>query len=838
MNKQESKSKKVILEKKINEYNYVYKFFNIENEKFVYDKTIDQDFILDNIKQQKEYNGYYDFIKYVDNKTKKELEQELDIIKKIISNEIIPSKEQKAIVNNITNNKSVIVDAVAGSGKTTTVLFIAQKNKEKNILQITYNKQLKLEVRNKVQAKKLTNLEIHTYHSLAVKFYDQNAHTDDKIIKIISENIRPKNTKKYDIIIVDEVQDMTPNYYSLICKFLIDMDLQSSLLVILGDRYQGIYEFKNADARFLTMSHKIWENILKNKKHISLPLQESYRITKQIAWFVNNAMIGQERIISNKEGKHPVYYYKKNKFIAHTIFAEKIINFLKMGYNPSDIFVLAPSIKSTATNPVKKLENLLVQQNIPVYFSRSDEDGIDEDIIKGKIVFTTFHQSKGRERKIVFVFGFENSYFDYHCKDKDRNICPSELYVATTRASEILVLLEHESDDQLPFMQYDHDALQSSGMVRVFKSINKKYSKKIKKNNENILDNIHKTNVTELTKYISEETLKLFGLLLDKIFTVETEPKKKSTVIIPSSIVTSNGLTEDVSDLNGLVIPAIYEKKISKDKQSTLERITKSMYEITDAATKKFIDEKYALLKQIGEKDEIAYFLCIGNLYVTLTEKIYSKLKQIDKYDWLTKEMVDICKKNISNNALKSAQYEQELGQYENENGKFFQYSTNMYGKINIRARIDCFDDETLWEFKCVESIQLEHMLQLCIYAWIWEKIMKDKNGEKKYKILNIRTGEVRTMKYKSHIVDEIMDIIFVNKYMPKVRDDDNEFIQKCIKSSSSLIEANKGLLGKNMFLFTTNNSKKRESDYSEDDDKSDIIYKVNLFTKKSIKNN
>lgn len=834
---------KSILEKKIDEYNYVSEFFNIKDGKLEYDHQMDQYFAIDNVERKKEYLGYESFMEYVDNKTRKELEKELYAIQDKLLHEkeatkvINPSKEQKAIINNIANNKSIIVDAVAGSGKTTTVLFIAQKNPEKSVLQITYNKELKLEVRNKVQVKNLNNLEIHTYHSLAVKFYDHTAHTDDKMIKIISENIRPKKIKKYDIVIVDEVQDMTPNYYSLICKFLIDMDLLSSLLVILGDRYQGIYEFKNADLRFLTMSHKIWTNILKNKNCMALPLQESYRVTKQIAWFVNNAMLGQNRITSNKEGKHPVYYYKKNKFIAHTIFAKEISKFLKMGYNPSDIFVLAYSVKGKGNNPIKKLENLLVQENIPVYFSRDDEEGIDENIIKGKVAFTSFHQSKGRERKIVFIYGFEESYFDFYAKDKDRNVCPSELYVATTRASEILVLLEHDSDNQMPFMQHDHDAMQTSGMVKVIKNTNVK-PVKIKKDKKPIEKDLHNTTVSELTKYIDEETLKNLGILLAQICEIEKEPKKKTTVNITSSIKTNGGLTEDVSDLNGMVIPAMYERKLSEDGTSTLEKMIGEMYRTADPSTKKFIDEKTPELKKTSKQNEIAYYLCIGNLYVTLSEKIYSKLKQIDKYDWLTKEMVDMCKKNISSNILKSAQYEQELGQCENENGKFFQYITNTYGTINIKGRVDCYDDEVLWEFKCVESLQLEHMLQLVVYMWIWEKSMKKNYGKRKFKLLNIRTGEVREIKYKSHVIDEIMDVIFINKYIPKEKDDDAEFIQKCIKSSSSLINANKGLLGKNMFVFTDNGSKKKK-DLEEDIEsinEDDKIYKVNMFAKKPTK--
>ena len=61
-----------------------------------------------------------------------------------------PSDEQKEIIQSIINGQNVFVNAVAGSGKTTTVLCLAQSIKPKRILQITYNKLLKFEVREKV----------------------------------------------------------------------------------------------------------------------------------------------------------------------------------------------------------------------------------------------------------------------------------------------------------------------------------------------------------------------------------------------------------------------------------------------------------------------------------------------------------------------------------------------------------------------------------------------------------------------------------------------------------------------------------------------------------------
>lgn len=61
-----------------------------------------------------------------------------------------------------------------------------------------------------------------------------------------------------------------------------------------------------------------------------------------------------------------------------------------MNYKYEDFFILAPSIKNTIS-PVGKLSNILSSNNIPLFYPGSDEEKIDEDVIKNKIVFSTFH---------------------------------------------------------------------------------------------------------------------------------------------------------------------------------------------------------------------------------------------------------------------------------------------------------------------------------------------------------------------------------------------------------------------------------------------------------------
>ena len=186
--------------------------------------------------------------------------------------------------------------------------------------------------------------------------------------------MKPKKTNKYDIIIIDESQDMTPIYYEFIIKFMKDMNLDKSIILVMGDRFQSVYQFKNADPRFLTLSKDIWKEKIK-----LLPLQQSYRVTKQIAYFVNNVMLGYDRIVSVKEGP-PVIFYSGNRFACHKSIAKMVLSYISSGYKPDDIFILAPTIKSS-NNPVKKLENELVNNNIPVYYSRQEEESLNEEII-------------------------------------------------------------------------------------------------------------------------------------------------------------------------------------------------------------------------------------------------------------------------------------------------------------------------------------------------------------------------------------------------------------------------------------------------------------------------
>ena len=73
----------------------------------------------------------------------------------------------------------------------------------------------------------------------------------------------------------------------------------------------------------------------------------------------------------------------------------EVNNYLDMGYNYEDFFILAPSVKGGAKfdPPIRQLANLLSEQGIPIYVPNSDDIELDKKELIGKIVFSSFEYS-------------------------------------------------------------------------------------------------------------------------------------------------------------------------------------------------------------------------------------------------------------------------------------------------------------------------------------------------------------------------------------------------------------------------------------------------------------
>lgn len=705
------------------------------------------------------------------------------------------SVEQQHILDTVLSGNNVVVDAVAGTGKTTLILAIANAVPEKRILQMTYNKSLKFEVREKIASATIENLTVHTYHSLAVCYYSPTAYVDNSLKKILVENTPPaKNVAPFDILVLDETQDMTPLYYQFMVKFIQDAGRPIQLL-ILGDYMQGLYEFKGSDTRFLTMAECIWNKhpMLKTSAFDKCTMKMSYRITDQMCSFVNSVLIGEERM-SACRSEVPVQYIRNSRYNIERIVCAEIHRLFDKGVNPNDIFVLGPSIKGERSN-IRRLENMLVERNIPCYVPMMENTDIDQRVIDGKIVFSTFHCVKGRQRKYVFVVGFDNSYFKYYARNLRRDICPNTLYVACTRALNGLYVLESDTrreDRPLEFLHKSHIEMKQMESIQ-FRGNHQ--SLFIKLDESETKQPIH-TTPTDLIKFIPEETYQQICSILERIFLQEAPVGEK--IDIPSIIQTKNGFFEEISDLTGIAIPCLYYDHLMNAWNDAPSNKTKDsvLYDIIDMNIENITEQKRQFLMEIIDKlpetiDSISDYLYMANINLAIQESLYFKLNQIDRddYNWISEEVVQSCNQRlrrvVSPDCLLTRPRVEEYiihASSEEMHVPIDAFVENILPgeRFRLSARVDLITESTVWEFKCTSELTTDHMLQLAIYAWIWNTT-HSVSDTKEFRLFNIKSGELLRLDGSASDLNELMTLLLCSRFSEPIVKTDGEFIADCL---------------------------------------------------------
>ena len=688
-----------------------------------------------------------------------------------------PSEEQQNIIDNIVKGFNVMVQAVAGSGKSTTVLSLAKQNIHLEILQLTYNSSLRLDIKEAIHKNKLTNLQAHTYHSLAVKYYSKDAHTDTGIRNILYYNKNPSLfIKKFDILVIDENQDISELYFRFVLKFLLDHNEYIQIL-FLGDVRQCIYQFKGADSRYLSFASKIWRNFifLQSKEFISCSLKTSYRITDQMGSFINNCLIG-ENIMNTCRNGEPIKYLRNNRPNIEKMIIFNVKKLLLNGVKPDEIFILAASIKSLN---VRKIENKLVEENIPCYVPIFDSEKLDERVIDGKIVFSTFHSVKGRQRNFVFVIGFDNGYFQY-ARNIEKDICPNTIYVGSSRAKQQLFLVEYDhfpNDKPFDFLKMSHHDMISSNFID-FKGI----PGTIFNNNDeefvSISDKRYET-ASKIVQFIPEHVLNVITPILNDLFLASSQPSFE--ISIPNVVATDYGF-EDVSDLNGIAIPCLFYEKQTKN--NILNNLLDSEIQEINNTDHSFLKN---IFNEIPEKCETMNdYLFMSNVLISVQQKLYFKLKQINRhqYNWISFETINMCIKRLENtiNINDSMEFEKKIihHSFEDYHKKIDEIMRPYFGNVLIRFTciVDIISNDSLWEIKCTNSLTIEHKIQLVLYAWICEVLDIPK---KEYKLFNIKTGELLTLNMDFDKITYIIVELLKGKYEKPILQNDKDFLRNNI---------------------------------------------------------
>lgn len=872
-----------------------------------------------------------------------------------------PSEEQQSVVDHLKLGYNVCVPSVAGSGKTTTTLHIANQLPEKRIGLLTYNARLRAETKERVQSHQLTNIEIQNFHSFCVNHYPgYEGHTDSGINRLLKNPPDPSTTNyRYELLIIDEIQDMNSIYYELSCFVLSMVALNNSNVMpqicVLGDPKQSIFQYSGADERYLLHSDRIFN--FNNRKWRTIRLSTSFRITTPMANFINYALMhrlpGNEHIISTKlhivrreKDKNVVVAAPKPRYHICNLFHQsestrsapykEIVRYLDMGHKPENIIVMASSIKSERS-PIRCLENELKTHlpSLQVFVQTDNDAKIDSDLVAGKILFTTYYKAKGIERSVAIIIGMDNSYFVMREKaagenyDENPLILPNPLYVAATRGLEQLSLFHHFQNDHLPFI--DLAQLERTCDMIITKPLKLPATSRPSRKQPS-------TKVTDLVQHlascISDDCMKM----LNDNNAITYHPTNPSDSIdIPAKMVQPNGRCESVREITGTVIPCYYEyirsgkthmsildqlhsinyhtqianihtavtqhgnnlhqassgtsttspkclldddddddDDIQQQQQQHLKSLSQSFMEQQASGFMKrqylqshapilTAEEDYSSEDDDSENEDTdlvptrteainTYELNkISAKQLTLPEAMFvancwnahlsgyiNPVYQIKSYNWISAPQMELCITRMDQLNIDS-------------NGRFEVPMETSANKLTLnrtlRGAADCIDERYVYEFKCVQSIQPQHILQLVLYLFMHNHASPDKptNPFQKYKhlctstntstntsantsanntiplkhgrLVNIITNQIVDIVNIPAVVDQLVYHLFSSKYAQKTRVSDAHFIKNSTNCS-------KAYMSKYFPKPKPNKPKTRNTNTINDDD-DNVVYQL-----------
>ena len=448
---------------------------------------------------------------------------------------------------------------------------------------------------------------------------------------------------------------------------------------------------------------------------------------------------------------------------------------------------------------IRDIENLLVLEGIPCHIPTADMDRDNIKVMENKLVFSTFHTSKGRERKYVFVLGFDQLYMDIYGKNWDANKCPTTLYVGNSRATYELFLFEKNdkrNDRPLDFItkNMSHIEMKSKPYIEFKGTPQTNFFENLDPPDKDKALN-HYVTPTELVQFIKEDVLIDISPVLQRIFIVECDNIAENLIDIPSIKKTKMGYYEDISNLNGIAIPAIFFDYISS--QHGQDKCI--LYDLIKEGIAQIREGDHIYLKNIVENlnpecENIADYLYMSNIYYAIQEKIYFKLRQIghDEYNWLSQDILGRCKNRVIHILEEECLYDKPeiektiiCDKDEYEMATLNQVLKPYLGKtilenhtFHFTARIDLLTYLTLWEIKCTSEITPEHLIQVVIYAWIWRTL--NPGSHHSIKIFNIKTGQILRLEADNDTLTEIVAKLLKGKYEESEPINDKAFLEQC----------------------------------------------------------
>jgi hypothetical protein len=634
----------------------------------------------------------------------------------------VPNAEQWALVHAFEQNRNIVCRAVAGAGKTTTMLMCACRRPRANVVLLTYSKQLQLGVEKRAAGR----LKAYTYHSAAGRCYGCVVGNDDAIGDCVRRP--PPTPLAFDVLMIDEAQDMTPHYFTLVRHLL--MANPCAQVVVVGDELQTINEFMGARKEFVTHAPELFASF-SHSPWVARRLRVSHRLTPATAAFVNSQLYRAPLIIGGNHAAPnvmPVYIAAANA-TDYTAELADVVRYAIKTYGIGGVFVLAASTNMAKLGPLADLVRLRLA-DVPLYVPNDDGGRVDAELLKGKLPILTFNKSKGLERPCVILLAFDESHFDKFNRDWAAiDTIPNILTVAATRASAQLFVL---TSGKRTLRTIDCETLDAVADVR-----GRAATPRVRARHES-----EKPRPLPVSRLVRHQHPDLVRAALDM---VEIAPLRNGdgSRIRYTQKIDFGSRCEDVSFVYGTVAPVLAE--IARDGDSAFganletPRIVRSAAEIKPysnditaaehkAYPRQFWEQIAAVNRKASRNRTAGDLARVAVARDAMWEGRHHIARQVKDYDWVDpaalRGLRDTCIRALADIS-----------------GRFEVAMSRSVGKFDICGRADFVEGKSgiIWEFKCVESLCKEHVLQLACYLAI--------RGGGEGRLLSLATGETWQVK-------------------------------------------------------------------------------------------
>ena len=337
--------------------------------------------------------------------------------------------EQRRVLELLLAGSAFRVIAHAGSGKTTAVvaslLEMQRLGDTRRSLIVGYNRKLRLDTQAKVCASGSDRISVSNFDSILIGHYAPDAAEVgfavalDRVLKDDTPLVR--RPPAFDVLVIDEAQDLTESYRDLVVKLVRDSGTQCQL-VLVGDPKQTIYQFRGASCGFFMADESAWGRLA---PRTTVHFTATFRFGRSICDFVNAACRetfppewwGGDISPRGPEGRFAVF--SASEGCDFDALVSRVIDDCKSG---------TAAILASSVRPAASLVWSFVERYNALGGQRPLLDEEDEDEARGRPTLRTVFRTKGAEFDVVVLF-------------VDARFTSELLYVGLTRARRSLLVV-------------------------------------------------------------------------------------------------------------------------------------------------------------------------------------------------------------------------------------------------------------------------------------------------------------------------------------------------------------------------------------------------------------